>query len=365
MLKIGELAKICNVSVPALRYYDSIGLLEADYVDRANGYRYYKPEKIKIFHTITHLKELDFSLDEIKRFLNSSHHDKLLLYEEKKKTLECDISKSHKKIKQIDDACADFQNGAISWGEHLHRIPFEDDPNVVGKWELCGELPEGVEFSGTDSLLPSKTNFKTLFFLPGGGYVWSYFWSKGLLYISLNEENIVVPNDYHIFSWQGETYLSLDWMVNKCLDADARDCTLIYKQIDARAYTEKQTFLYRDDVNRPFIEDIRVLGEWKTVGVLSNLCEFSQKKFNTDDVTFYINKIEFLERGRCIKHFRRGSQMFLEYTAGYVLNNLMDFAEAYDIQRLSQEEYLILEHKTGDYAYLGKVLCYYVFKKEK
>lgn len=44
MIKIGELAKICRVSVQTLRYYDKIGLLCADRVDTDSGYRYYAPE---------------------------------------------------------------------------------------------------------------------------------------------------------------------------------------------------------------------------------------------------------------------------------------------------------------------------------
>ena len=36
-----------------------------------------------------------------------------------------------------------------------------------------------------------------------------------------------------------------------------------------------------------------------------------------------------------------------------------------DIVEKNGKEYLILEHKSGDYLYLGKVFCYYVFKKEK
>ena len=49
MIKIGEMSKICNVSVQTLRYYDKIGLLKADKVEDSSGYRYYFPEKVKIF----------------------------------------------------------------------------------------------------------------------------------------------------------------------------------------------------------------------------------------------------------------------------------------------------------------------------
>ena len=40
MYKIGELSKLCNMSVKALRYYDSEGLLVPDRIDKFTGYRY-------------------------------------------------------------------------------------------------------------------------------------------------------------------------------------------------------------------------------------------------------------------------------------------------------------------------------------
>ena len=68
-----ELAKICNVAVQTLRYYDSIGVLKADYVDQVSGYRYYAPEKIQIFQIVSSLKKLNFSLEEIKDFCAYIH----------------------------------------------------------------------------------------------------------------------------------------------------------------------------------------------------------------------------------------------------------------------------------------------------
>ena len=46
MYKIGELSKLCNMSVKALRYYDSEGLLVPDRIDKFTGYRYYSASKL-------------------------------------------------------------------------------------------------------------------------------------------------------------------------------------------------------------------------------------------------------------------------------------------------------------------------------
>lgn len=42
-IKIGTFAKLGQVTVKTLRYYDRLGLLVPDTVDPMTGYRYYSP----------------------------------------------------------------------------------------------------------------------------------------------------------------------------------------------------------------------------------------------------------------------------------------------------------------------------------
>lgn len=66
MYKIGELSKLCRIPVKTLRYYDSEGLLVPDNIDRFTGYRYYSAAKLAECNRIIALKELGFTLDEIR-----------------------------------------------------------------------------------------------------------------------------------------------------------------------------------------------------------------------------------------------------------------------------------------------------------
>ena len=77
MYKIGELSKLSQIPVKTLRYYDSEGILEPDYIDDFTGYRYYDAAKLSDCYRIIALKELGFSLNEIKEvFLLPKPHDK-------------------------------------------------------------------------------------------------------------------------------------------------------------------------------------------------------------------------------------------------------------------------------------------------
>ena len=67
---IGEIARLHNITVDTLRYYDKENLFKPAYIDRENGYRYYFPEQLIELATIIELKTLGFSLKEIKYYLN-------------------------------------------------------------------------------------------------------------------------------------------------------------------------------------------------------------------------------------------------------------------------------------------------------
>ena len=52
LLSIGEVAKIRNVNVQSLRYYEKLGILIPAYINPDTGYRYYSLEQIMILDTI-------------------------------------------------------------------------------------------------------------------------------------------------------------------------------------------------------------------------------------------------------------------------------------------------------------------------
>lgn len=65
MLTIGQMSKICGVSVKTLRHYEKIGLLRPRKTDEANGYRYYEDSQISTMLLIGRLKRYGFSLTDI------------------------------------------------------------------------------------------------------------------------------------------------------------------------------------------------------------------------------------------------------------------------------------------------------------
>lgn len=69
MIKIGDFARLSQVSVVTLRHYDDLGLLKPASVDPFTGYRYYSAGQLPRLNRILALKDLGFSLEQIESVL--------------------------------------------------------------------------------------------------------------------------------------------------------------------------------------------------------------------------------------------------------------------------------------------------------
>jgi DNA-binding transcriptional MerR regulator len=65
VIRIGDFARLSQVSVVTLRHYDEVGLLKPVLVDPFTGYRYYSVAQLPRLNRILALKDLGFSLDQI------------------------------------------------------------------------------------------------------------------------------------------------------------------------------------------------------------------------------------------------------------------------------------------------------------
>jgi DNA-binding transcriptional MerR regulator len=68
-MRIGDFARLGNVSVRALRFYDAIGLLHPTHVDPESGFRHYGAEQISRLQQVRAFQDLGFSLTRIREML--------------------------------------------------------------------------------------------------------------------------------------------------------------------------------------------------------------------------------------------------------------------------------------------------------
>ena len=99
MYKIGDFAKITNLSVKTLRYYNELGLLIPEKVDIYTGYRFYGENNLKDAKIIAELKKAGFRLEEIRDNWGNFNEDVFL---NKKKELYNKLENVELEIKQVD-----------------------------------------------------------------------------------------------------------------------------------------------------------------------------------------------------------------------------------------------------------------------
>lgn len=123
LYKIGKFSKLTNVPIKTLRYYDEINLFKPQEIDLFSGYRYYSKEQIDDLAVILNLKDVGFSLDEIKKYKNN-YSDELM--QKKKKELILEQENLENKIKKLDYLRSKIKNNRIiingPVGEEIKRL---------------------------------------------------------------------------------------------------------------------------------------------------------------------------------------------------------------------------------------------------
>lgn len=102
MYTIGEFSRISGISIKALRLYHEKGLLIPSTVDENTGYRYYNHKNFEKAQIIKYLKEMEFSLSDIKELIKiDDESDIVCFFEIKLQEIEKRVSKQKEIIKNL------------------------------------------------------------------------------------------------------------------------------------------------------------------------------------------------------------------------------------------------------------------------
>ena len=112
LFSIGQMAKLFDLNIRTLRYYDQIGLLKPQVVNQDTGYRYYSSAQFERLNTILYLRALGVPLARIGQFfegrdvavMRSIFQDQLADVERRRRELERIQEKIESRIEQIDRA---------------------------------------------------------------------------------------------------------------------------------------------------------------------------------------------------------------------------------------------------------------------
>ncbi|MBR5497124.1 MAG: MerR family transcriptional regulator [Clostridia bacterium] len=410
-MKIGEFAKYCGTKISVLRHYDREKILIPERIDTFTGYRYYSPLQKTIFDRINALKNAGFTLHEIRRIISFSANEEEItqmfarkadelnnairflkeaeyimselnvIFEKDKakiRVMHCDDIENlcrqlDSYIKNAD--CQRISQFSVNENEISCRVvklgdetesedpimPFIDDKQVIGKWEVIGNYAVREDF---DEDLFSTMSFygedvKYIYFLPNGTKYWCFCWTKGYFVVDGYRINPIY-NPYELVKKGDETFMLIKLRENEAMRG-GQPTILALRQVDNHEYTPEM-IAKKDDIDKPFVNDERIVGKWRAHSFLCNKSEFPEDEEDIEDL--YFKEIEFFPGGECRCVYEddvfEGNEKVC-WTKDYLLRKWNWSACEYEIRTHNNKEYLIIEWKSGDYRFGGFDTNYYVF----
>ena len=333
LYKIGDISKLCNISIKTLRYYEEENLIKPVKVDIYSGYRYYDESNIRTIYKIQFLKDLGFTLQEIRDFDDDSFDDK--------------IDDLKDKIKKLNTNLKLLSSLKKQKGERFMQ-PFVNDEKAIGKWKyVCSSISRDA-YLKDDFYIDEDALMKELYFLPNGQGYWIFDrWSKGVLYHFAG----------NVYKYEIEE----DKMFVEITNEDNEyEITLVYERVDSKEYLIED-LERKDNTNMEFILDEKAVGSWEAIDYISVDNKFNYIPGKKDNL--FLKSLSILNNGDCFKEHSNGVINKIKWTKSYILSTTL--ASNYIIKDIDNTEYLIMDWKSGDYVYGGEIYGCYVFKKVK
>lgn len=375
MLKIGEFARICNVSPQTLRYYAEEGILCPDEIDSGTGYRYYAPEKIEAFRRIQIYKDAGFALEEIKELLHGDPSCRDALMAMKRNEISSNVEALQTKLSLLESLSQNREQqeaeDLLSW-----NVEFEDHPEALGIWELQGQISSPVDgdFPGPAAPLEEfrrEDVSERVVFLPGGAPWWTFRWSRGRLYRLSEVSRTCVTNPYVLWETEEGRYMTVLYYAT--VDREP-PIWLLYRQVLRGTLTEAESHVFVDETDLPILPDPDVVGQWEAVACIRDPSRFSRRSVPKKRIHLWLLGLDFAEDNTCSRRIawpqRTERQIpytrFLRPTSegqGAILNKDRQVAEVYRLTEVDGEVFLFAQHKAEDYYYGGRKPVWYVFRR--
>jgi len=214
MKSVHELSKETGISIRTIHYYDEIGILKPTIV-KENGYRYYDESSLYKLEQIMILKELEFSLDEIKEILDNPQYDRLKAIEDQIKMLE---AKKDHLIKIIEKAKEIKKKGGII-GFNMFNNQYKDTYKKLAKekWGATREYKEFESKNYTNEQIDEKTKGLYYIFKSFGSIIENGINEEALNLVKTLQEYISI-NYYQcsneVLLGLGEMYLTEEFTKN-------------------------------------------------------------------------------------------------------------------------------------------------------
>jgi len=381
--KIGELSKMCKIPVKTLRYYDSEGLLKPDEIDKFTGYRYYAAAKLADCNRILALKELGFTLEQIRQQINAKNAaDVLALIATKEKELIDAKAQTESQIRRLSaikemiirgDETMSYEqlfNIVIRNADSLRiafmRRIFENKSDACVQMEQMGhELPAAI-LGKRKVMINYETEYTERDFDIAVGVELIGKLPKECVYA---EKTINLPADVASLVCKQDQLDSAYSAMQRYLEEN--NCQIIgafYEIFYDDDMAELKVPVCRlsaesdrhqdDDINIPFENDERVLGRWAFVDNVPSEEQFNLCKIKSN-AGVWLMDLYFLPKGE--------QYWGVSWTKNYLCNESnfprQRYRNQYRIKEINNEQYMFIEMKDYDHESRGGMPTIWVYKQ--
>lgn len=383
MYKIGELSKLCDISVKTLRYYDSEGILCPEETDPFTGYRYYSAAQLSDCYRILALKELGFTLEEIRDGQKLPERELAGLLADKEQELQLLLNRTKQRMATLRRLSAAIMeektmyNIIIRKSEEIHiayvRLLLTDRTHGHQALAALREaLPREIQGNRT-ILIDYETEFRSNCFDMGLGVEIAGELPQGLQFLSpcpagisagealwVSETTVRFPGETACLICGRDEYDQAIVALHQHLEEQHCQITgPTYQIVYEDGVTEIKLPVCRlsaapqqprnDDIRVEFENDERVIGHWELVDVLPSREQFLPGHPKTQLSGQPIRELYFLPQGEWYWCFG--------WTKGYLLTTFgypkQQSRNAYTIEEIEGETYMFIEMRFQSYLLYG------------
>ena len=250
------------------------------------------------------------------------------------------------------------------------NLPFENDPEACGKWEMIDILPTQEHFVYGRPKCNHLGWLSEIYFIDNGQPYWSVFgWTKGYLFTYGPPPQSTYVNKYTIKKHGDRMLLFLE-MYDYCdgggIGHFAEPEYWVYEKTEGRHYHSEDDIRRKDTIDYPFVDDPNVIGVWKARDIyFTTPDDFDPKRQNRPLESLYHKQIEFKNDGVYVSTTKSGIHTSVSiWTKGLILNKREKTASVYFIKEIDGTEYLFKEWKNGDYIFGHGRAYWQIFTRE-
>lgn len=163
---IGEVSKLFNLSVQALRHYDQLDIVKPSYVNEENGYRYYSLDQFVVLDFLKICKASQVPLKEIKEILaqplTTEHTKQLLLTQERL------LAEKIERLSMVRESIARKRGDIEYWQQRkpgsITAVTFPERPILFKRVTLSSEMAFDLmyrELMNSFDTIPSFLSLQT------------------------------------------------------------------------------------------------------------------------------------------------------------------------------------------------------------